>query len=163
MHAIKPLLLALALTVITAAPSWAQNILSNTTLSSAVNTAQTSITLTSVTVNSGGASTYSAMAAGMTIFVDLEAMRVVSVSGTTVQVARGSSPTTAQSHPNAAKVLWGPSAYFQQADPPYGSCTAPVLFIPWINLRNGNNWLCRSSTWQATNIQPITMNSWNGL
>jgi len=157
----KTFLIALSLAVALSGSLVAQTAtpvyLNNTTLSAAVNTTQTTISVASVAAFT---SVSQAIAVGQELFVDLEAMTVLSISGTTLTVRRGVDGTRAMSHASGATVLSGPSNAFQQADPPYGSCTtATQIVVPWVNVSNGNVWLCRASVWKATNIQPITFNS----
>lgn len=141
-------------------PMHAQNgqyILGNTTLNGAVNATQTTLTLAAVTKS--GAMTED-MVVGHELFFGLEAATVTAINGLVVSVRRGVDGTVQQSHKTAEVVFWGDSDRFQQSDPPYGSCTtATMLARPWINVRNGNVWLCKSSIWTATNVNPITWNS----
>ena len=136
----------------------AQNILSNTTLNGAVTASQNFVVLTSatqLTVSTGGAIT-----AGFWLYVDREAMRVVSISGARVTVQRGTGGPFAAAHATSAVIFSAPAGYFQAADPPLLACTvATMQYRPWINVLNGNVWLCKSSIWTATNKMPITFNS----
>ena len=136
----------------------AQNILSNTTLNGAVTATQNFVVLTSATVLT--VSTGGSIVAGNWLYVDREAMRVVSISGTRVTVARGVGGTFAAAHATSAVIFTGPANYYQSADPGLLACTvATMQFRPWINVLNGNVWLCKSSVWTATNTMPITFNS----
>lgn len=129
----------------------------NTTLSSAMTASTTAAVVASVSAFTGAAQ---AIAVGQELFVDLEAMQVRAISGTTLTVSRGFDGTVAVSHPSAAVVFSGPTNFFQRADPPYGSCTTATMTArPWVNVKNGMIWLCISSVWKATNVQPITYNS----
>lgn len=130
---------------------------SNTTLSSAVTATATSVVVASTSAVVSGAQ---AMAVGQELYIDLEAMLIRAISGTTLTVSRGFDTTVQNSHPSGAVVFSGPTNFFQHGDPPYGSCTtATMIARPWINVKNGNVWLCKSSLWKASNVQPITYNS----
>lgn len=125
-----------------------QNVLTQTTLSSAVTAGQTSVVVASATniaVTSGttnGAVLYvvdAGEAAG-------ELMRVTSVSSTTIGVQRGMGGTPATSHAATAMVLVGQPQWFKSKDS-QGSCvTASTLARPAVNANNGLEWLCSTVT-----------------
>lgn len=82
------------------------------------------------------------------IWVDGELMGVISVNTTSkvVGVIRGIEGTSAQDHASGQMVLLGPPGAFQKYDPK-GACTSTaILFTPWVNVSNGNQWLCSSIT-----------------
>lgn len=151
------LITLVALLTFAAVPTSAQTYLTSTTLSAAV----TSASADTVTV----ASATTAAAGGM-IYVDREAMSIISVSGTSLRVARGQQGTTAATHASGATVIIAPVAAlrgalaaFGQSDPPYGTCTpGNHAYLPIVNVVTGNVWLCRYvgtmtvRTWAATNI-----------
>lgn len=154
----KTFAVALLALILSAVPLSAQTYLTTTTLSSAV----TSISADTIVV----ASATTAVAGGY-VYIDHEAMLIISVSGTSLRVARGQSGTGGATHASAATVIIFPLAAltgslpaFGQADPPYGTCTpGNQRFLPIVNVVTGNVWLCRyiaaaavSRTWASTNI-----------
>jgi len=149
MNKLKQLLVSVALLLLAASTSWAQVTLTSTTLSVAITDASsTSIRVTSAT----------GFAAGSIAYVDREALRVVSASGTTISVVRGFSGTRASTHANAATIYVGLPEYFTTYDRA-GSCTATnELVLPRINFNSGNILNCVASLWVATN-GPLTTNT----
>lgn len=165
--------LALALLCGFAAPSSAQLLINETTLSSGITTSgQNVIALTAVTC------TGCTFGPDTLIYVEREAMRVTGQysagSGTlTVQVRRGSDGTLAAPHANAAIVWYGPANRFHIVTPgsgangdPAGACgflptpRANQPFLPWINVLTGNVWNCDGTgTWIGTNPLKLTFNS----
>lgn len=111
-----------------------QTALTSTTLSAAVSSSST----TTIVVASA-----TGITAGTTgLYVDREFLDVNAVSGTTITVRRGASGTAANPHISGAVVLVGPKNLFQAYDPD-GACTAAsTLVTPWVNIKNGNQWLC---------------------
>lgn len=135
-----------------------QTYITSTTLAAAVTSPSTdTISVASAT----------GVSAGRVIYVDREAMTVVSVSGTSVRVFRGAFGTVAGTHGNGATVLVGVPAQFVSVDPAPGSCTASDYpNLPLVNVITGNVWLCRYTgpaqtytRWAATNSTLITYNS----
>jgi hypothetical protein len=125
----------LSLFLVALGVSLAQTPLVQTTLSGAVTPGQTNIVLASVT---------GVVANTTLLFVDKEAISVISVSGTTVHVQRGASGTRASGHVTGSGVLVGPANAFVAVDP-QGSCTAGAgvfLYTPVVNVTNGLEWLC---------------------
>lgn len=129
--------------------------------------AQTSLTQTTLVAQAGASNQNQtvtvASATGIAVpsnsgqtvlFVDQEAMYVNSVSGTTIGVFRGYQGTPVQVHVSGARVLVGPiangiSAFnpiltgVNAAGDPGGGCTAAnTLYTPFLNIKNGNQWLC---------------------
>lgn len=140
-----------------------QYVIGYTTLSAAQTASATTLSLTSASARAG--SSFGAPAAGQCAFVDHELENIVSISGTTATVTRqpGAPPT---SHASGAMVFTAPCDAFKQADPPYagGGVTCANQPTPWINVANGNIWICGfagSGAWSATNAMPITYNSVN--
>lgn len=84
------------------------------------------------------------------LYVDGEAMGVLTVNSTTkaVTVLRGQYGTKVFAHASGAMVLVGQTSQFQAIDPPVGAaCTAAsTVATPWVNVNNGNQWLCSSVT-----------------
>lgn len=145
-----------ALLTLWAVPTSAQTYLTSTTLSTAV----TSVSADTVVVASA-----STVAVGGYLYVNHEAMQVVSISGTSIRVARGQQGTAATTHSASATVIVFPVASLQGALPafgqrdPAGSCTpGNHRYLPIVNVVSGNVWLCRyvaaggARQWAATNI-----------
>lgn len=146
-----------------------QNTLVQTTLAASVpNPTQTSgapnvvtlVSLASVTgIQASGLNTTSVINRQnlWVIFIDREEMAVVGVNGTTLNVIRGYNSTVANAHVSGAMVLYGRAEWFYQNDPGAvtiadGSisgipCTAASVFVtPWLNVRNGAQWICSTVT-----------------
>ena len=122
--------------------------LSNTTLNGAIDATQTTLVLTSASASTG--STFGAPAAGQCLYIDLELMRIVSMSSTTATVRRGDQHRS--THANAARILTGPcngmNGGFMAADPPNigGNQTCSNFTLPWINAGTGDSWWCDLQT-----------------
>jgi hypothetical protein len=130
-----------ALLLCLAAPIWAQTDTTNTTLSAAVtSTSATTIRVTSATGFTAG-STFA--------YVDHEQMEVLSVTGTSIGVRRGSGSTGASIHASGARVYVGPfSAFVSWVINPLGACTGSNYpYLPVINTRTGAIYNCVSSLW----------------
>lgn len=159
-------ILVMALTVTPRAQTTTPaGLLSNTTLSGAINSTQTTLVLASASASSG--SSFGAPAAGQCLYVDYELMRIVSMSSTTATVTRGT--TGRSSHANAAIVLTGPCGSstiggFMQAPPNGigGNQTCSAFILPWVNTTNGDSWWCDQVTnvWSVTNT--VTRNGTTG-
>lgn len=135
--------------------SVAQTALTQTTLSNAITSNQTTIQVASATgINApqpfGGPSQTPGISTELV--VDGEAMVVRAVSGTLITVQRGASGSIATAH-NSGAIVWAqnPTAFvsFDQA----GSCTAGQTFSPTIAINTPfrnvvHYWNCISSTWQ---------------
>lgn len=156
----------------TSAAQAQQYILSNTTLNGAItSTGANSLVLTSASAFS--ASNVGAPAVGQCLYVERELMQITAISSTRATVIRGTGGTGAALHPTAAVVFTGPCNAFKAADPvstagvsgslpSLKACTlASMGSRPFINVLNGNVWLCISSVWTATNAMVITYNSVN--
>ena len=142
---------------------FAQTALTQTTLSGAVNGPQmysgmsstqlsTTVTLTSVT---GVVGAFNTSVIQSVLYVGQEAMGVVSVNASTLQVnvLRGYLGTKASPHPSGDMVLIGQfnllgSNMFFQQDPPYqGAClSTAITATPYLNVLSGEQWLCSSIT-----------------
>jgi hypothetical protein len=142
---------------------FAQTALTQTTLSGAVNgpvmysgsstpTLSTTVTLTSVT---GVVAAFNTSVIQSVLYVGQEAMGVVSVNSSTLQVnvLRGYLGTKASPHPSGDMVLIGQfnllgSNMFFQQDPPFnGACISTAIpSTPWVNVMTGAQWLCSSVT-----------------
>ncbi|HEX3941588.1 MAG TPA: hypothetical protein VHX11_08920 [Acidobacteriaceae bacterium] len=142
----KKLISILSLFAALALSASAQTSLTGTTLASAVtsNSSQT-VVLTSAT---------GVVANQTLLFVDKEAMFVNAVNGTTIKVFRGYQGTPVAHHLSGAGVLLGPAAAFNPipfgvnaAGDPSGMCTpGNTLYTPYVNTKNGNQWLCSTLT-----------------
>lgn len=163
----RRIVLGLVAVLLVSLPASAQTYLTSTTLSGAVNNAQTTLVVASAT----------GIAAGGALYIDRELVTVRSVSGTTITVNRGQGGTVANAHGTSRTVIILPAAALgaggaiTQVDPSgtdgVGSCTlTSQRYQPIINVTNGNVWLCRytaaaqtSRVWAATNNVLITYNS----
>lgn len=124
------------------------NTLSQTTLSAAVTSSANIITVasaTGITAPTGAPGTATSLyvldTAGMG-----ELMTVTAVNGTTISVTRGSSGTSGQAHVSGAMVLAGRPNWFYVSDIGGACTTANTLVTPYLNVRNGNEWLCSTVT-----------------
>lgn len=118
----------------------AQTLVPMTTLGAAITSPSTTfINLTSTTGITAG-NTY--------LFIDHEFMAVNAVlNNGNVQVGRGYSGTRATNHTSTAIVFNGPATAFRATDP-LGSCTrANELYLPSINVSNGNISDCLNGQW----------------
>lgn len=140
------------LTVASFAQQQGAQTLSTTTLSAAIPPAVGSgvtsqITLASLT------NVYATVSVGTTLWVDTEAMDVVTnsipPSGTSILVQRGAHGTKAESHASGRTVYVSRPNLFQGYDVA-GTCwtsaagTGLPTILPWINLTNGNRYDCRA-------------------
>lgn len=121
----------------------AQNTLTVTTLSAALTQSSNSLRVASATgITAGNTLLYiedGTSGAGEAVFVN-------SVSGTTIGVTRGYNGTQANAHLSGAIVYAGAPNLFASVDPA-GSCTAATApATPYINIMNGNQWLCSTVT-----------------
>lgn len=155
----KLLLACFAALLLTVSAAQAQTIVDNSTLSAAITATDTYVTMGSVTC------TGCTFGADTLIYVDLEAMRVERsyVSGTTMQVRRGTDGTRPAAHKSGAVTLYGPANRFYNIDPKIGACgpRSSNLFLPWINVVNGKVWTCdgNPNVWRATVVYSETSNS----
>jgi hypothetical protein len=142
MKTLRSLTLAALLAMVAAAsPVYAQATLNSTTLSAAIDAAQTTITVASATN----------VAANYILFVDQEAMRVISLTGTQVRVVRGHGGTGARAHSASAVIYTGPATYYSANEVVPGStCTSTAeVALPRIVLPTGNVYQCTNSIWYA--------------
>ncbi len=117
----------------------------NTTLSSAINSSQTSVTVASAT-----GIVASSVGADFLIAVNKEIMKVTAVSGTLLTVQRGAKGTGSSAHVANAVAWAGPPSVFWQTDPVRGStCTAANQpYLPIVSLSSGTVWTCtNAATW----------------
>ncbi len=151
-----------------------QYLISSTTLNGAItSTGANSFVLTSASATPSTA-TSGAPAAGQCLYVERELMQITAISSTRVTVIRGTGGTSAALHPTGAVVFTSACAAFRATDPvstagvgngslpSLKACTTATMGSrPFINVLNGNVWLCISSVWSATNAMVITYNSVN--
>jgi hypothetical protein len=162
----KLAVLLFALAVLFCLPASAQqNLLVQTTLSAAVTAPASSTANNPQTVQIASATGIVAQGLNPTatinsqnfwvIYVDREAMAVVGIQGTTLQVVRGYNSTKAASHASGSMVLYGKQDWFYAYDPGSitsqggagvsggGSCTVANQYaFPWLNVRTGAMWAC---------------------
>lgn len=174
------LVLSLCLTAFVAEPV-AQTTLPTTTLSAGL-TGQPNNAGNQVTVASVGSGA-TQLRVGFLLFVDWEAMSVVSCGTVTAQnavcsstsliVQRGAAGTRSAPHLNGSTVTYGPASSdgltggFQSGPPPLGQCVrANYLYLPWIDLTTGNQWTCdkreaavTTLKWYGANIAVLAYNS----
>ena len=125
-----------------------QNLIVQTSLSGAITASQTTFAVASAT----GINAPTGNSPGSVLYVvDIgqtrgEAMKVVAISSTTVTVRRDG-PGKAVAHASAAMVLVATSPNWFYSSDPTGSCVAATVFAsPWVNIQNGNQWLCSAKT-----------------
>jgi len=132
--------------LLAASLSFAQTVIPATTLAAA-------ITSTSSQANTFRLTSTTGITAGNTmLFIEGEADFVNAVTSTTVSVTRGAGPSSRVStHPNGARVWYGPPSYFQSPTPPgypFGSCTRSTLFVvPYIDINNNVYSDCLGGLW----------------
>lgn len=131
--------------LLAASLSFAQTMISNTTLSAAITSASSQANTFRL------ASTTGIVAGSTMLFVEGEADFVNAVTSTTVTVTRGAGPSSrVTTHPSGAVVWFGPPSYFQSATPvgyPAGSCTRPGLIVPYIDITNNIYSDCVGGIW----------------
>jgi hypothetical protein len=128
--------------------AWAQTTTTSTTLSSAVtNTYGQNIKVAAATGFTAG-STFA--------WIDHEQMEVLSVSGLSIGVRRGSGSTAASIHANGARVYVGPStAFISWVIDPLGACSSSSYpYLPVLNTRTGSIYDCVSSQWAQ--VDPVS-------
>ena len=151
MRRFKQLFPILLILLLAAVPLQAQTTVDQTVTSGAVTIGASNVTVASAT----GITASTTM-----LYIDREAMDVVSVTGTSIRVIRGTRGTRAAAHLSGAVVFAGPFSEFVAQDP-LGTCTRTTLIsVPVINIANGNIWNCDSNDgiWQATNLTDLLGN-----
>lgn len=152
------MLLALLSLFAVAAPLFAQTAVTSTTLSAALalptqGNQQTTVALASATGISAPTNTQP----GSMLFVDAEAMRVLTLSGTTATVIRGQAGSMSGAHASGAVVYAGPASTtvgtpFVSSDPPLAVCASTSeQYTLRINTLNGKIWKCNTSVWTVVN------------
>lgn len=123
----------------------AQATLAQTTLSAAVDGTSSTVKVTAA----------GSIVAGWVLYVDTEAMQVISISGTTVTVQRGAYGTQAQPHAVGSVLYNGPAQHFASVEK-NGACTASEqLALPRINVITGSVANCVDGKWRSNNLNPI--------
>lgn len=109
--------------------------------------------------------------AGNGVWIGVEELEIVSITGTAIRVSRGQNGTRAMVHDNTDAVLTGVDTggprgggHFNVVDPNFQEdCTrgtGEASHLPWINVRTGWVWSCDVATdWTATNVGVRTLNS----
>lgn len=158
----------LSIALLLALPAFGQTILTITTLSSAVSsTTQAAQNQKIVVASATGISAPTNLQPNTDLWIDNELMAVEAVSGTTITVRRGLSPSKASPHASGALVFVGPPpAFFGKPEgaaggDPQGSCTrGNLLYLPFINVVNshvsdcvGGVWVTGVNTTYLTNTQ----------
>lgn len=116
----------------------AQVTMTQTTVSVAVAQNATSVTVASAT----------GISAGHLLLIDREALRVVAVSGTTLNVSRGQEGTAAGAHAVGAVVYAGIPSAFARGEVA-GACTSTAEpFLPKVVLPTGNVYQCSAGNWE---------------
>lgn len=131
----------------------AQSLLTQTSLSGAINDNVQTFRLASYTnITAGSTPTL--------LMVEKEAMLVLSVTSTNVTVARGQNGTAAVGHVTGEMVLAGPPNYFF-GKTPTGSCVSSALLVlPFVDVSTGAQYLCSTvlgkwvAGWQNDLILP---------
>lgn len=144
----------LALLVAFASFGQAQTTLPSTTTSTAITASQKVFSVASATGFSGpllaqsqGGVGSSTVANQTVVLVDREIMDIVSVTGTSITVRRGTRGTAAVAHNSGAKATVGPAGNFADSDQ-FGACTRSVLaYVPFINTKTGEAFDCVNSLW----------------
>jgi hypothetical protein len=140
----KTIFTAICLLALVASLSFGQATMGQTTLSAAIGQNDLYVTVASAT---GISAPGHDGATNTILFVGKEAMRVVSVSGTRIGVARGDSGTPRQVHASGERVWLGPANYYVNADR-NGACTATSeVVLPQISVPTGKVWNCINSRW----------------
>lgn len=148
--------------LLAASVAFGQTALTTTTLSAAITSSQSVISVASATGISapaaGTGNIYGAQAGSMLFIEDGtsgnnqgssatgEAMLVTGVNGTSISVVRGAASTPANAHISGAIVFVGTPSQFYTVEPA-GACTSTAQPVtPYINIRSGNQWLCSTVT-----------------
>ena len=156
--------LVLVMALAMASSAFGQLTTSQTTFSVAVGYSDKTVYLTSVTPNTGaqGVLGLNLGAFQTVIYVDKEAMGVVSVNGTAVVVQRGIDGTRQSAHTTGALVWFGAPTYFSLNADPAGTCIAAnEVALPRFFELTGNGWTCpgagpRNGQWTLQYPAPST-------
>jgi hypothetical protein len=146
---LKRLFLFLAVAALFAVPGLSQTAFTTTTTSETLNATETDVTVASA----------SGIAVGDIMYIDKEAMSVVSISGTIIQVRRGQAGSGSDDHVSGATVYHEVPGSFISSDL-VGTCTAGSEypnFTPLINPRTGNMFTCTNSEWALIETSPLSI------
>jgi len=142
-------LITVLIAVVLTIPMAAQTTVNTTTLSAAVTKSQTQVTVASATN----------VAVGNILYVDREAMKVVTLSGTNATVRRGQEGTAAVAHASGAVVYTAAPQYFYATEVS-GTCTSTdEIALPHISVATGNIYTCTSGGWTVTRRGGISATS----
>jgi hypothetical protein len=122
-------LLVAAVLTLTAAPLWAQTVLTSTTLASAISDTS------GLNMSVASATSFAAPGTGATrvlALVDKEIVGVRTVSGTVIGITRGLNGTRATTHVSGATVWVGPPDAFQSYVPAGQCLRSSLKYVPWI-------------------------------
>lgn len=137
---LKNIWLAVILAVIYAPVAWSQHTLGSSTLSAAVDRTTNTITISADTTDGVDVDDIA--------FVDREAMKVTTVSGTTLTVNRGVDGTQARPHTSGETIYIDKPRYFGLPFVAAGSCTSTTeLVLPRIDTATGEVYRCTNSEW----------------
>lgn len=81
------------------------------------------------------------------LYIDTEALLVVSKTGDVLTVQRAYGGTAQQQHDVGATVYSGTATSFASSDATIGSSCLTATVTPWINIRNGRQFQCIRSKW----------------
>lgn len=142
MRILKAYAAVIALVLFGVSSASAQITATQTTLSASAGAGATSVSVASATN----------VRASYVLFVDAEAMLIMSVTGTDVGVRRAYLGTALGSHASGANVYVGPSTMYVNTDPAASVCDATLQpFTVQINPTNGRIWSCVASVWTIIN------------
>jgi hypothetical protein len=134
----------LSVSVLLASLAFGQATLRSTNFSSAVSASDAFVNVASA----------SGIAVGDILFVDREAMKVLSIDSTRLNVRRGyESPASA--HNTTTTVYADDPKYFGLVDKA-GACTSTAeVVLPRVNIRSGKIFDCISSVWHAARVNDL--------
>lgn len=140
-------LLAIAVSV----SAFGQATTTTTTLSAAVNSLiSTNVVVASATGITAAGNPLNAV--NTVLFVDKEAMNVISLNGTTIAVQRGAAGTPITTHASGSLVWVGAPGYYFNGDPS-GACTASLqLNLPRVATSTGKIWDCVGGQWGPQSV-----------
>lgn len=129
-----------------------QTTLSSTTLGAAVLAGDSVITVASAS----GMTAYGPTGLNTVLYIDKEAMDLVSISGLQLTVRRSRAGSALSAHNSSAVVWFGSPSQFAASDP-VGACTVTAdLVQPRIVPRTGKAWYCMDSLWVQVDVTETT-------
>lgn len=167
MNTFKKSLLVLATALALSSIASGQAITPNTTFSVAVGYGDQSVQVSNTSVTTGGiAYTMTGLNQGSfqtILFVDREAIGVMSLNGKVLSVQRGLDGTKQAAHSTSATVWFGPPTFFSiNVTEPSGTCTAAnEIALPRFFENFGTGWTCptagvNKSQWTLQYGNPVT-------